>query len=197
MNLDYSDYIEVETNVTDGPANTLIDSQADVCVLKESSLNGNYTLNSDDIISITGVVDKPIFSLGSIYVELNFQGTIISQKFYVMPNDFCIPCDGIIGKDFIKAYKCVMDYGEETFSIKLEDEHHCPVSNIVIPMNLFTRDNTLVIPPRCEVTKIFKFTSRLPLFIKAKELKKGVMSGNSIARDGKAMISIVNTTDRV
>lgn len=191
MNLAYADYIEINTNVTNELAYILVDSQADVCVLKENSLNNNYVLNTNDIITITGVVDTPIYSLGSINIELYINDTMIIHKFHIMPDEFCIPSDGIIGKDFMKLYECIMDYGNETFTISTG------IEKLIIPMKLHDKNKMLIIPPRCEVTKIFKFSTKLPLFIRAQELQNGVMTSNAIARDGKALVNIVNTTEQI
>lgn len=68
-------------------------------ILKGGSLNNNYKLNAHDIIPVTGAVDKPIYTLSSIFIGIYLGLFTITQKIQKMLNSFCIPCDGIIGND--------------------------------------------------------------------------------------------------
>lgn len=188
MNLNYSDYVEISTNLTENKVYMLVDSQADICVLKQSSFNGNYEIDTSDIIEVTGVVKKPIYSLGSIQAQIFLNGLTITHTFHIMPSEFNIPSDGIIGKDFAKLYNCILDYGENTFTVRTK------YGNVILPMKLHTRDNEIVVPPRAEIFKIFRISTTNPVLVKAKELKHGVLTANSIAKDGVAQIRIVNTT---
>lgn len=56
---------------------------------------------------------------GPIYCDLNFNGTEIKTKLNVVSNDFPIPVDGILGKDFIYSSFCKLDYGDMTFTIRI------------------------------------------------------------------------------
>lgn len=187
MNLNFSDYVQINTSVMN-ESQCMVDSQADICALKLGSLNGNYALDTSDIISISGVVKTPISSLGSLNIEMYFGSLTITHKFHIMPDEFNIPCDGIIGKDFIKLYSCILDYGDSTFTVRTK------CGNVVLPMQLHTGDNEIIVPPRAEVYRIFKISSIEPVLVEAKELKRGVLSSNSIAQNGLAQVRIVNST---
>lgn len=190
LNLENADYIEFQTNVTNGLAYILVDSQADVCILKKDSLNGEYKLDTSDVIDVTGVVKDPIRALGSTVVKIFIENLEFRHKFYIMPSSFNIPSDGIIGKDFNKEYNCVIDYGRESFTIRTK------LRDVEIPIHMYSKD-TLVIPPRCEFARTFEISSKLPTLIKAQEFKDGVMCSNSIAQNGRAFVRIINATDSV
>lgn len=169
--------------------NLLIDSQADVCVIKQESLLNDININTNETIEITGVTKTPIYSLGTIAMELYTDELKITHKFHVMPNDFNIQSDGIIGRDFNKLYKCRLDYGTQEYTIRTER------GSVTIPIQMHTRNNELIIPPRSESTRIFKIEARNPTLVKSKLLQKGLMSSNSIAIDGIAEINIINCTN--
>lgn len=189
MNLNYSDYIEIKTDVSNEKLSLLIDSQADVCIIKQNSLKFYSKINTSEKIEITGVVRTPIYSLGTIDIELIIGNTTVTHKFHIMPNNFNIPSDGIIGKDFNKLYNCILDYGTQEYTMRTK------LGNYTIPINMHTKDNFLTLPPRAETTRIFRFATKKSFLIKAKELQPGVMTSNSIASDGVALIQIINCTN--
>lgn len=95
----------------------LVDTQADISILKQSSILINSTLNTSRIIEIKGITHDSLRSLGSMEIELLMNEEEIVHEFHVVTDDFNIDCDGIIGKDFLAAYKCRIDYSNNTFSV--------------------------------------------------------------------------------
>lgn len=167
-----------------------MDSQADITVIRIDSLVGNFSLNKSEIIEVKGVVNEPILSLGYVNIDIFVEDIKIKHKFHVMPVDFNIPSDGIIGKDFIKLYEGVLDYGKHTFTIRTH------LKDLVIPMHLFTRDNEIVLPARSEVTRVFTISVGNPSLVTSKEISPGIFTSNVIVKQsGEIPISIVNTTD--
>lgn len=78
----------------------------------------------------------------------------IEVELTVVPNNFPIPVDGIIGKDFIKAHDCVLDYSTMTFTIR-----HAG-SSISLPIiDDSLKNNYHTIAPRCEVIRHFRLIS--------------------------------------
>lgn len=187
--MNYSDYIEIETNIAQNKINLLIDSQADICVIKRGAIQFDTIVDTSEIIDITGVIKTPIQSLGTVEIKLLVGPFKIKHKFYVMPDQFNIPADGIIGKDFGKLYKCVLDYGTEEFKIRTQ------LGETTIPIRMHTKNNEIILPPRSESTRIFNFTNKKPIVIKAQEIQTGVMSSNAISLDGTARINIVNCSN--
>lgn len=192
MNLNFADYIELKTNVSENNIYFLVDSQADISVIKLNSLNGKYKINVSEQIEIRGVVPTPIKSLGCINIELFIENFIIIHKFHVMPNDFNIPCDAILGKDFIKPYRGILDYGDQTFTVRTE------LGETIIPMKLHTQNDEIVVPPRSEIFRTVKIKeTNFPIFIPSTEVKSGVFTANTIAHKNETSIRIMNITDSI
>lgn len=87
----------------------LVDTQADISILKQSSIRVSSTLNKSRIIEIKGITHDSLRSLGSMDIELLMDDEEISHEFHIVTDNFNIDCDGIIGKDFLAAYKCRID----------------------------------------------------------------------------------------
>lgn len=192
MNLHFSDYVALKMDFSEQDTYCLLDSQADVSVIKEEHLNENTLIDESEIIEVKGVVKVPIRSLGFIMVKMNIDDLMILHKFHVMPNSFNIPCHAIVGKDFIKLYEGILDYGEQTFTIRTK------FGKRTIPMHLFTQEDEVVVPPRSEIYRLFKVKSQtFPVFIQAMEISKGVLSANTIAHSKEVRICIVNTTESI
>ena len=64
-------------------------------------------------------------------------------------DDFPIPLDAILGEDFLRRYKCSIDYERSWLIIRKEDE------TITIPFETKLRHGIYTIPPRCEVIREF------------------------------------------
>lgn len=168
-----------------------MDSQADVCAIKRNSLHFEVEIDTSEVIEVTGVTKTPIYSMGTVLIDIFVGNLIIKHKFHVMPNHFNIPSDGIIGKDFNILYECILDYGTQEFTIRTEK------GSVVVPMRIHTRNNFLTVPPRAETTRIFKLSCQKPVLIKSKQLQPGVMTANAIAKDGLAKVRIINCTNKI
>lgn len=142
MNLNFSDYIKLKTNFS--MQYFLVDSQADISIIKINSLAGRAQINRNETIEINGVVKTTIQSIGTVILRLQIENITIDHRFHVMPDDFNIPCDCIIGKDFIKLYRAVLDYGDHTFTVRTH------LGDYVIPMSIYSQNEKITIPPRSE-----------------------------------------------
>lgn len=181
-----------QAHCTNNFSTFLIDSQADICVIKLSALNNNINFDTSNTIGIKGVTDEQVFSLGTITIKINFKNLQISHEFHVVPDHFDIPTDGIIGRDFCRLYKCNLDYDSCIFSIKTN------LGKIDIELMTGLGDNEIVLPPRAEIFRIFKIkTDKYPAMIPSKEIEHGVFIANTLTNRQNTMIRMVNTTDKV
>lgn len=161
--------------------------------MKQSVLDNNLTIDDSDIIRIKGVTNELITSIGSVELKIFLPNNIqIKHTFHVMPDDIEIPSNGIIGKDFIKLYNCILDYGDLTFTIRTSH-----FGDFTIPINHENAEGEITIPPRCETKRLFKISCEtFPAFIQNEEIAKGVFIANTIAHESEREISIVNSTDK-
>lgn len=96
----------------------LVDSQADISIIKISALKQNNKIKYNDIIFMKGITSERQKSLGSVILDIKIQNYAIDHKFYVVSDDFPMPSDGILGKEFLKKHRCVLNYEQMTFSCK-------------------------------------------------------------------------------
>lgn len=96
--------MSVKTNLSYNNLIFLVDSEAKISVIKQEQIPKNYEIDSNDNISIRGVTDGRIQTLGTAIIDIQINNVIFEHKFYIVDNTFDIPTDGILGKDFLKPH---------------------------------------------------------------------------------------------
>ncbi|CAG4983667.1 unnamed protein product [Parnassius apollo] len=128
-------HILLDSSVTDIPLSLLVDSGSAICLLKQSSIQGNLKLIKEPI-KLKGIDpgDEPTTTEGHFPLKLKLNKTIsASHKFHVIKN-INLPYDGIIGSDFLTAFGCKIDYTNDTLKIgKLEIKLHFVDPFYIIP----------------------------------------------------------------
>lgn len=191
--MNFADCIYIKTNISNDNNTFLVDSQADICVIKISSIKEFIELDETDIIDLKGITQDMISSFGSFMLEIKFIKFTITHKFHVVHVEFPIPSDGIIGKDFIKLYACKLDYADMTFTVRTK-LHGTESVKIHTGIN----DDEIILPPRSEIFRIFKIENvSFPTVILPMEIEPGVFSATTITHSSEAHIRILNTTDSV
>lgn len=167
----------------------MCDSQADISVIKLSAFQCDPIFDTSQIIKIKGITNDVIYSHGTISVEFFFNDIIISHKFHVVPDEFNIPSEGIIGRDFNKRFHCVMDYGDMTFLIKTKD------ANIKLNIMNEPEENISILAARCETYRIFHIQNFSgPSLIPAQEISPGIIIPNTIAHTADTIVRVLNTS---
>ena len=101
FNLSFSDFISLQSKNFNTNFIFLVDSQADISLIKISIINKSLNINTNEIINITGITPNTKTTLGTIHLNFCIYNIHFCQKFYVVEDDFNIPSDGILGKDFV------------------------------------------------------------------------------------------------
>lgn len=189
FNLNYSDFIVLECSDTiDTYTSFLVDTQADISVIKIEALNENAYIDSSDLITIKGITTEPITSFGTVQLDIYFQQNKISHTFHVVPNEFNIPSNGIIGKEFNKKHNCKIDYSDMTYTIR------CNGSEISIPINFESQENTVVLPARSETFRIFHILNfKEPSIILNQEIESGIFIPTTVVHSQNTVIRVLNT----
>lgn len=169
-----------------------MDTQADISLIKISCLNPEMIFNRNNIINITGVTSETVPTLGTICTNLIVSNFMIPIVLHVVSNDFNIPSDGILGKDFLRDNKCRIDYENMDITIFVRE------ARLQIPILQGPKNFTCIIPPRCEVYRMFNLHGiREPMFVDCQEISEGVFIGKGIIDSDNPILRIVNTTDQV
>lgn len=162
----------------------MIDTQADVSVIKRSVIQNDSFIDFSNIIHIKGVTNSTISSFGTTYIDLIFDQTSLSQEFHVVPDTFNIPVDAILGKDFLRGNNCIINYNDMSLSISNK-----------VKTNIFNNvDQSLYIPPRCEVIRKFVINSPDECIVDNAELVEGIFISRTIVDPQNAYIRVLNTT---
>lgn len=125
----------------------MVDTGASISILKAACLPNLSQVNVDDTISISGITNEDVFSIGSMTITVHARNSSYSSLFHIVGEDFSLPFDGIIGLDFLDAFEAKLDY--EKWVAYLTDDvqnHH--------ELTLFRDtdpDDTIY---RCKTTKI-------------------------------------------
>lgn len=144
----------------------MLDSQADISILKLSALPQDFQINKTETVFIRGVTGERQTSLGTAKVCLKIKHLIIEIKLHVVSNDFLIPSHGILGRDFLRNFDCLIDYAQNTVTIRPNG-----VPEAQIPLEIELTRGVSALPPRSETFKLFHITaSEFPCVIPAQEV---------------------------
>lgn len=90
----------------------LVDTGAELSLVKINIINQlSSFINTDEILSFTGINTLPVKTMGSFSTEIVLPNNLkIKHKFQVMHSSFPIPTDGILGRDFLRKYRCSINY---------------------------------------------------------------------------------------
>lgn len=192
LNPNYSDFVILETSICSRKCTFLIDTQADISIIKIGTLNFHVTYDTSEIIRITGITDDPICSLGVVATELISDNFEVTHPLHVVPNSFHIPSDGILGKDFLKRFNCEISYRDKLLTLWLNGQ---PIS---IPIIEGPEEDTIVLPARSEVVRRFTLrrSTEARLAIN-QEIGKGIFVARTVIHSNEPLIRILNTTDQV
>ena len=99
-------YVEIENPYTSKVCNLLVDSGAQLNIIKRNQVPSNIILENRKI-HLFGIKDKSIETLGVI--KMNINELIID--FHVAPQRFCLPYDGILAIKILTEPKLRLDEG--------------------------------------------------------------------------------------
>jgi len=87
----------------------LLDTGAEISILKENSDNFQ-NIQDNHIINIQGIIQEVTKSKGLTSIEIQTSKYIIPHDFHIVNMQLAIPCDGILGIDFITRYNSQLDF---------------------------------------------------------------------------------------
>lgn len=184
-----TNFVYLRADVSDTPITFMVDSGSDISVVKCNKLKLNQQFYPTETCSITGIGSGAVNSIGCIYSNINVNDKNLPQKFHIVNNDFPIPTEGILGRDFLAANKCKIDYDSWLLHVNINNE----IINVPITNNI---NGNMVIPPRCQILKQISYCNLIEDSVTfANEIQPGVMYANSIINKNNPYLKIINTTD--
>jgi hypothetical protein len=165
----------------------MIDSGADISLFKCTKIPDTQIIYPQEACSIQGVTQNKTTSIGPTFTKLHInEDTVLEHKFQLVSEKFPIHTDGILGRDFLQKYKCIIDYDSFLLTINCEKPHSIPILDQLQP-------GQIVIPARSEVIRRISSDFFLePQVILAQEVERGVFCCNTIINE-TAYLKFVNT----
>lgn len=113
----------------------------------------------------------------------------IQQNVNVVDEDFEIPADGILGKDFLRNFGCTIDYPTMTLTVRWGNY------DINWPILGGPDSDSIIIPPKCEVIRQFHIDIEDDAFVDAQEISPGIYTARAIVSGRRPLLKILNTTN--
>lgn len=172
--------------------NLLIDTGSQITILKKSCVKGNAICYTDYKAYLKGISDSLIATYGICYGEFKIGGVSITHPVHLVKDNFPIPQDGILGKDFLIKYKANIDYNNSVLSFSYENKI------IPLPFDTSKKKTIINIPARSEVIHKVKTSHVYESLCLSAEICEGVYVGNSIIKPvhGYCFITFINTNEK-
>lgn len=192
LDLHMSDFILIQSEFNNNNASIfVVDTQADISIFKASSItSSNLYINPSEKINIKGITNNTIRSMGTAYSYLYLKTIDLEWKFHIVSDNFEIPADGILGKDFLKANKCRFGYDKMIISIDNFNQKE------TIPLIEGPNKNTMALPARSEVIRNFPIYIKEDTVILNQEILPGVYLPRTIVSKESPYLRILNTTSQ-
>ena len=179
----------------------LVDTGADISLLKGSKLVGSTEYDPDKKIRVKCVDGSPMETHGVVEAKIELGNSSIRHGFQLVNNQVDIPCDGILGRDFLQRVKAKICY--ETRTVELNGEV-CKMRGKTEQLEeretRVKKIELIKLPPRTESIVRLPVTPGSPLVgvINKWEIQEGVIVAASLTKvnEGYVMTSILNTNDK-
>ena len=191
INITSANFVTVAVGMANAKCTFIIDTGADVSIFKANKLKHDQPVNTKKQFNLTGVTNGTLKTLAETETKIYFSnGLTVSHNFQIVPSNFPILTDGLLGRDFLIKYKCTINYEHWLLNFNFQDH----LVEVPIEDNI---DNTLVIPARCEIIRrIAKINVSEDSIVVSQEVQPGVFCGNSIISEQSKYVKFINTTNK-
>lgn len=194
---DFTEKIYVKICLNTGKSDLLlflVDTGADISVLKELSIEEGHMCYPELKCQIKGITEQYIETCALLPSKIIFNESFhLDHDFHIVNQDFPIACDGILGKDFFSKYSCKIDF--ETNCLEI------PLPEFCIELDLINVPQKVIIPPRSEnITSIaVNLKNNCEYICTSMEVITGVFVGNTIVKplNNVVTINIINSTEQL
>jgi len=178
----------------------LIDTGADISLLKGNKLIGTTEYDPEKKMKVKCVDGSPMENHGVLEARIKLSNSSIVQVFQLVNKQVDIPCDGILGRDFLQRKRAKFCYESQTVILNGET---CKMMGKTKELEArepnMRKVGQIKLPPRTESTVRVPVTPGSPLvgMTKTCKIQEGVIIAASLTKvvDGYVMTSILNTND--
>lgn len=133
--------------------------------------------------NISEICQGLLSTIHKVETDFKIEDILIGNESHVVRDEFPIPCNIIIGMDFIRKYRCILDYLDDNDSIIFNPDKNAP------------NTNSTTLPARSEVIRLVCIQStENEVLIPHQMLQDGVYVANTVTLRSRPLVKIVNTT---
>lgn len=99
-------FVILHLEMCNKPCILIVDTGADISIIKENILNPKQNIYPKRKCTINGITEGKLESVGLTYTNIVMNDVQIPINFQVVPKEFPICTDGILGRDFLANYAC-------------------------------------------------------------------------------------------
>jgi len=178
----------------------LTDTGAEICLLKGNKLIGATEYDPEKRMKVKCVDGSPMETHGVLEAKIELHNNSVVHGFQLVNKQVDIPCDGILGRDFLQHAKAKICYESRTVTLngeecKMVDETEQFGARGPNKLNI----GQIKLPPRTEsiVRVPVKLGSPLIGMTNRCEIQEGVIMAVTLTKvmNCYAMTSILNTND--
>lgn len=163
-------------------ADLLIDTGADLNLIKLSSLKDDLLVSSEKIYNMQGINDQLVNTMGSTMLTVLIDGRKYSTEFQVVNASFPITGDGILGNPFLKDNQMIVDIGKGELTV--------------------ATDVVSTIPPHSEMIISVKvddenITEQQTVLVHAQEINQKIRCASVLntVKNQKILFNVMNATE--
>ena len=184
-------YIKVKSTLSNNYNTFLIDTGADISLFKIGNISPDLKYDPYRNCQISGVGEGSTETIGRTKAELICEDIAFKHNFYLVANEFPIPCDGILGLDFIKSFNCILDFNEGKDFIVLRPFDF--PENVAIPILSSPNKNSMTLPARCETLRKINIQFEEPaLLVPYQQLQEGIFLAQTIITEQNPYVKVLN-----
>lgn len=133
INLNAVNFVTLHVEMTNCKCTFIVDSGADVSLFKVTKVPPMQIVDLNKKLRITGVTDGVTETIAEARTYITFDNNLkLDHSFQLVSENFPIPTDGILGRDFLVKFRCTIDY-----------------DNWLLNFNF----HPIILSPRCEVIR--------------------------------------------
>jgi len=178
----------------------LIDTGADISLLKGNKLIGTTEYDTEKGVKLKCVDGSPMENHGVLEAQIELHNSSVVHGIQLVNKQVDIPCDGILGRDFLQHAKAKVCYESQTVTLngkeyKMVNE----TEKFGIRKHNKLKIGQIKLPPRTESIVRVPVKPESPLVGRTNrcEIQEGVIMAASLTKvmNGYAMTIILNTND--
>jgi len=167
----------------------MIDSGAECSIIKSNLLDKNTEIIKTSWCLLTGVTPGEVKTAGTSTISLDFgNDMVLKHEFQIVAPEFPILVDGILGKDFFKLFKCIINY--DTYILTVCEKNFV----VEIPFVDTLENGYFILPKRSQVVRKLDLNFKENSVIHSEELMPGVFCANSLI-GSLPYVKFINTTE--